>query len=60
MLHRSSVRQYTSFARQGWNMGRRIPLDMFDYDPQSDLAHDLRRYAPQVFADTSPVSRGHG
>ena len=48
-LHQPAARHIGLSASRDLYADRRIPLYMFDYSKQSELARDLRRYAPHLF-----------
>ena len=50
LLHRPSVTYLSPLLRRDLSLDRRIPLYLFEYTAHSELAHDLRQYAPHLFA----------
>jgi hypothetical protein len=53
LLHRPAATYLSPLHQRDLYTTRRIPLFLFQYSDQSALAHDLRRFAPQVFAKYS-------
>lgn len=53
LLHRSAATYLSPMLRRDLYTDRRIPLYLFEYTAQSELARDLRQYAPHLFVKTS-------
>ncbi len=49
LLHRPAATYIGPLHQRDLYTGRRIPLYLFQYSEQSNLARELRRFAPQLF-----------
>jgi hypothetical protein len=54
LLHQPAATYIGLAGSRDLSADRRIPLYIFDYSKHSELARDLRRYAPHLFSPPKP------